>query len=91
MKRTTVAYANMTRSYRIFENCYMLSLGLFKTTLSLGRLRKDFEKPVYSFDSQTITVCLSRFEWEKDRTSKGVFMLHAIIGNDWNWDVGAEF
>jgi hypothetical protein len=32
MKRTTLAYANETRSYRIFEQCYML-LDYFKPML----------------------------------------------------------
>ncbi len=82
MKRTTLAYANETRSYRIFEQCYMLLLDYFKPMLGQRRLRKAFDKPVYSLDSTTITVCLSRFKWAKYRTSKGGFKLHTIINND---------
>lgn len=33
MKRTVLAYANKTRSYRIFEQCYMLLLDYFKPML----------------------------------------------------------
>ena len=83
MKRTTLAYANETRSYKVFEECYMLLLNFFKPMLGQGRLQKTFEKPVYSLDSTTITVCLSRFEWAKYRTSKGGFKLHTIISNDY--------
>ena len=82
MKRTALAYANQTRSYRIFEQCYMLLLDYFKPTLGRRKLQKAFEKPVYSLDSTTITVCLSRFDWAKYRTSKGGFKLHTIIDND---------
>ena len=46
MKRTTLAYANETRSYRIFEQCYMLLLDYFKPMLGQRRLRKAFDKPV---------------------------------------------
>jgi hypothetical protein len=62
MKRTTLAYANETRSYRIFEQCYMLLLDYFKSMLGQRRLQKAFDKPVYSLDSTTSTVCLSRCE-----------------------------
>ena len=62
MKRTTLAYANETRSYRIFEQCYMLLLDYFKPMLGQRRLQKAFDKPVYSLDSTTSTVCLSRCE-----------------------------
>lgn len=82
MKRTALAYANQTRSYRIFEQCYMLLLDYFKPMLGRRKLQKAFEKPVYSLDSTTITVCLSRFDWAKYRTSKGGFKLHSIIDND---------
>lgn len=82
MKRTALAYANQTRSYRIFEQCYMLLLDYFKPMLGRRKLQKAFEKPVYSLDSTTITVCLSRFDWAKYRTSKGGVKLHTIIDND---------
>lgn len=83
MKRSTLAYANEKRSYRIFEDCYKLLLNHFQPMLGQGRLQKAFEKPVYSLDSTTITVCLSRFEWAKYRTTKGGFKLHTIISNDY--------
>ena len=83
MKRTTLAYANEKRSYRIFEECYMLLLDFFKPLLGSRRLRNTFSKPVYSLDSTTITVCLSRFEWARYTTSKGGLKLHTIISNDY--------
>ena len=83
MKRTTLAYANEKRSYRIFEECYILLLDFFKPMLGSRRLRNTFSKPVYSLDSTTITVCLSRFEWARYTTSKGGLRLHTIISNDY--------
>lgn len=43
MKRTALAYANQTRSYRIFEQCYMLLLDYFKPMLGRRKLQKAFE------------------------------------------------
>ena len=57
-------------------------LGYFQPCMT-RRLRNFFAKKVYSLDSTTITVCLSRFEWAHYRTSKGGFKLHTIISNDY--------
>ena len=40
----------------------MLLLDYFKPMLGQRRLQKAFDKPVYSLDSTTSTVCLSRCE-----------------------------
>lgn len=82
MKRTTLAYANEKRPYSIFEDIYYFLLDHFKSSLGLKRLGKSFKKPVYSLDSTTISVCISRFDWAKYQTRKGGIKLHTIISND---------
>ena len=61
IKLSNVAYANANRDYRIFEEFayYMINLAQSK------RLDREFvlHGKFYAFDSTTIDLCLSLFQW----------------------------
>jgi transposase len=40
-----------------------------------------FNNPLYSFDSSTINLCLSLFDWAKYRAAKGALKLHLLLNN----------
>ncbi len=64
LKRTTLAYANKTRSYEIFKDFYFALLKRFEKNFP-KRLAQQFQQPVYSLDSTTITLCMNLFPWAR--------------------------
>lgn len=81
MKRTTLAYANAHRDYRVFEAFYYSLLKHFENRLH-SQFPQSLRRPVFSLDSTTITVCLGLFSWAKYRHSKGGFKLHTMLNHE---------
>lgn len=82
VKRSTLAYVNEHRSYKVYEDIYHALYGLYASMLG-GRLSsKKFGKPVYSVDSTTITLCLSAYKWAHHSRAKGALKLHTMLNND---------
>ncbi len=71
-----LAHANKTRNYHIFEDYanYMMEQARKKRTSEIFQLGGH----VYAFDSTTIDLCLSVFEWAKFRTHKGGIKVHTL-------------
>lgn len=75
--RSNLAKANEERDYRIFEDFafYMMA--------EARKLRIDhifqLDGNVYAFDSTTISLCLSVFEWAKFRKHKGGIKVHTLF------------
>lgn len=75
--RSNLAKANEQRDYRIFEEFayYMIAEARRKRANdTLG-----FDGYVYAFDSTTIDLCLSLFEWAKFRKKKGGIKEHTLF------------
>ena len=74
--RSNLSKANEQRDYRIFEEFafYMIAEARKR------RIQKIFELDghVYAFDSTTIDLCLSVFEWAKFRKHKGGIKMHTL-------------
>ena len=74
--RSNLSKANEQRDYRIFKEfaTYMIAEARKR------RINKIFELDghVYAFDSTTIDLCLSVFEWAKFRKHKGGIKLHTL-------------
>ena len=74
--RSNLSKANEQRDYRIFEEfaTYMIAEARRR------RIHKIFELDghVYAFDSTTIDLCLSVFEWAKFRKHKGGIKMHTL-------------
>ena len=62
VKRSTLAYVNEHRSYKVYEDIYHAMYGLYASMLGGQLSSKKFGKPVYSVDSTTITLCLSAYK-----------------------------
>ena len=74
--RSNLSKANEQRDYRIFEEfAFFMILEARKR-----RIQKIFELDghVYAFDSTTIDLCLSVFEWAKFRKHKGGIKMHTL-------------
>lgn len=74
--RSNLAKANEQRDYRIFEEYayHLVSEARSKSTEKVF----GFEGRVYAFDSTTIDLCLSVFQWAKFRKNKGGIKIHTL-------------
>src|SRR5690606_12413660 len=76
VSRSSLARANLDRSYLIFEEYayYLISLAREKRMTGIFNLGGN----VYAFDSTTIDLCLSVFWWAKFRKRKGGVKVHTL-------------
>lgn len=74
--KTTLATANQSRDYRIFEEFafYMMKEACEKRTSNI----LDIPGRKYAFDSTTIPLCLATFPWAKFRKKKGGVKAHVL-------------
>ena len=75
--RSNLSKANEQRDYRIFEDFayYMIAEARNKRAdRTFG-----FDGHIYAFDSTTIDLCLSLFEWAKFRRKKGGIKVHTLF------------
>ena len=75
--RSNLSNANEQRDYRIFEDFayYMIAEARRKRE---GKI-VGVEAHIYAFDSTTIALCLSLFEWAKFRKKKGGIKVHTLF------------
>lgn len=75
--RSNLSKANEQRDYRIFEDYayYMIAEARRKRE---GKI-VGIEAHIYAFDSTTIALCLSLFEWAKFRKKKGGIKVHTLF------------
>ncbi len=74
VKRSTLADANQTRSYFIYEQLFYKILERCKDVTPKHKFK--FKNPLYAIDATVIDLCLSTFDWAKFRTTKGAIRLH---------------
>ncbi len=74
--KSTLAYANQHRDYRIFEDFAFHIMREACEKRSINILEIPGKK--YAFDSTTIPLCLSTFPWAKFRRKKGGIKAHVL-------------
>lgn len=77
--RSSLAEANGRRSSEIFEKLFYRLLEQCREITPHREFK--FANNLYSFDSSTINLCLSLFDWAKYRTAKGALKLHLLLNN----------
>jgi len=77
--RSSLADANKRRDAEIFEKLFYALLDQCKDITPSDKFK--FKNPLYSFDSTTINLCLSLFDWAKYRRTKGALKLHMLLNN----------
>jgi hypothetical protein len=80
--KTSIARANNTRSYKIFERLFYVILEQCREITPLHTF--SFENPLYSLDATVINLCLSLFDWATYRHTKGALKIHTLINNQTN-------
>ena len=79
IKRSTLAYANSKRSYKVFQSIFYYLLD--KTMKRSPNHKFKFKNPLYSIDATTIDLCLSLYDWAKFRKTKGGIKLHVKLNH----------
>lgn len=79
--RSTLAYANEHRSWKIYEDVFRQLASMCQSEAKGQKARFRFKHPVMSLDSTTIPLCLSMFEWAKYVRTKGAVKLHLVLDN----------
>jgi hypothetical protein len=77
--RSTLAYANEHRDWRIFAD---FAQGLIRTARDLYQHEPfgiELDETVYAFDSTTIDLCLTLFPWAQFRRRKSAVKVHTLL------------
>jgi len=79
VSRSTLAYANETRDWRIYadfaQELVQIARGLYKD----DEFGVELDQTVYALDSTTIELCLSLFPWAQFRKTKGAIKVHTLL------------
>jgi len=74
--RSTLAYANAHRPWRLYETLFYHVLGRCQAVAALKRRRFRFKHPLRTLDTTIIELCASVFDWARFVRTKGAIKLH---------------
>jgi hypothetical protein len=77
--RSTLAYANDTRDWRIWHDFAQILITRARTLYAGDSLDIQFQNAAYAIDSTTITLCLTLFPWARYRTQARAIKLHTQL------------
>ncbi|MEI6847869.1 MAG: IS4 family transposase [Chlorobiaceae bacterium] len=77
--RSTLAYANETRDWRIYQDFAHVLIHHARELYSKESFGVSLQETVYALDSTTIDLCFSLFPWAKFRTHKGAVKMHTLL------------
>jgi hypothetical protein len=79
ISRSTLAYANETRDWRIYADFAQMLIHIARGLYKDDEFGVELENTVYALDSTTIDLCLSLFPWAHFRKQKGAIKLHTLL------------
>jgi hypothetical protein len=77
--RSTLADANESRSWRIWEDFAHVLIALTRPLYVDEDLGVDLEQTAYALDATTIDLCLALFPWARFRQAKGAVRMHTRL------------
>ena len=77
--RSTIAYANETRDWRIYADFAQVLIHIARALYKDDEFGVELDNTVYALDSTTIDLCLSLFPWAHFRRQKGAIKLHTLL------------
>jgi len=82
--KSTLAYANQHRPAELFRELFYQTYARFQQSgvLFHRKAKFKFKNRFLSFDSTTISLCLSLFPWAKFRRAKGGVKVHLALDHD---------
>ena len=79
VSRSTLAYANETRDWRIYADFAHVLIHTARGLYTKDDFGVELDHTVYALDSTTISLCLSLFPWAKFRKSKAAVKMHTLL------------
>ena len=79
VSRSTLAYANETRDWRIYADFAQVLIGIARNLYLNDNFGVQLKQTAYAFDSTTIDLCLKLFPWARFRKTKGAIKLHTLL------------
>ncbi len=79
ISRSTLAYANENRDWRIYCDFAQILIHTASVLYSNEDFGLELKETVYALDASTIDLCLSLFPWAKFRKNKGAVKLHTLL------------
>ena len=79
ISRSTLAYANETRDWRIYADFAQVLIHIARGLYRGDEFGVELDQTVYALDSTTIDLCLSLFPWAHFRRQKGAIKLHTLL------------
>jgi len=80
IKRSTFCDALEKRPNEMFKHAF--SAMVDKAQGIAGEMKKKFKDPLRIIDASIISLCITRYDWAKYRTSKGAIKLHLNLDGD---------
>ncbi len=82
--KSTLAYANRTRPWQVYETVFHQLLGKCQAEVAArgGRKKFRFKNKLMSLDGSIIDLSATMFDWAKYRTRKGGIKLHVLLDHD---------
>jgi hypothetical protein len=77
--RSTLAYANRHRSWRVFEEVFYSLLEQARLLAATEKRRFRFKNPLRTLDATVIDLCAEVFDWARFRRTKGAVKLHLML------------
>ena len=79
ISRSTLAYTNENRDWRIYADFAQVLINIARPFYSKESFGVELDNIVYALDSSTIDLCLSMFPWAKFRKRKAAIKLHTLL------------
>jgi hypothetical protein len=77
--RSTLAYANENRDWRIYSDFAQILISIARRLYADEDFGLELDQTVYALDASTIDLCLSLFPWAKFRKTKAAVKLHTLL------------
>ena len=79
ISRSTIAYANENRDWRIYADFCSLLIHEARILYAHEDFGVELDHTAYALDSTTIDLCLSLFPWATFRKNKAAIKMHTLI------------
>jgi len=81
-KRSTLAYANEHRDWRVYETLFHSLAGLYRGKKVINRSQFQFKNRLLSLDSTVIPLWAKMFDGQTWQCAKGASKLHLVLDHD---------
>jgi hypothetical protein len=79
VSRSTLAYANETRNWRIYADFAQVLIHTARALYANDDFGIELKQTAYTLDATTIDLCLSLFPWAQFRKGKGAVKMHTLL------------